>query len=73
MKVKVIITGSNGLLGQSLLSLLLTKKDKYEVIGFSRGKNRSGRNDFQYISIDITDEERLKENILAINPNFIVG
>ena len=73
MIVKVIITGSNGLLGQSLLNLLLTKKNKYEVIGFSRGKNRSGRNDFQYISIDITDKELLKEKILAINPNFIVN
>ncbi|ARV06259.1 NAD(P)-dependent oxidoreductase [Polaribacter sp. SA4-10] len=71
--IKVVITGSNGLLGQSLLSLLLSEKDKYEVIGFSKGENRSGRNDFLYISIDITDETLLKEKLVEIQPNFIIN
>jgi len=71
--MKVVITGSNGLLGQSLLSLLLQDKEKYQVFGFSRGKNRSGREDFSYISIDITDEIRLKKNIKEIQPNFIIN
>ena len=44
--IKVIITGSNGLLGQSLLNLLSEEKEKYEVYGFSRGINRSGREDY---------------------------
>ncbi|MFK8061236.1 MAG: NAD(P)-dependent oxidoreductase [Polaribacter sp.] len=70
---KVIITGSNGLLGQSLLNLLLLGKEKYQVFGFSRGENRSGRNDFEYISIDITHEEKLKKSILEIQPNFIIN
>ena len=71
--IKVIITGSNGLLGQSLLNLLLQEKEKYQVFGFSRGKNRSGREDFSYISIDITDELLLKKNIKEIQPNFIIN
>ena len=70
---KVIITGSNGLLGQSLLKLLLEEKEKYQVYGFSRGGNRSGREDFTYISIDITDEENLKKEVQKINPNFIIN
>tara|TARA_B100000809_G_scaffold253233_1_gene289003 strand:- start:235 stop:1134 length:900 start_codon:yes stop_codon:yes gene_type:complete len=70
---KVIITGSNGLLGQSLLSLLLQEKEKYQVFGFSRGKNRSGRDDFSYISIDITDAIFLKKSIKEIEPNFIIN
>jgi len=70
---KVVITGSNGLLGQSLLNLLLKEKDKYEVFGLSRGKNRSGREDFSYVSIDITDEKKLKEALLTIQPNFIIN
>lgn len=70
---KIIITGSNGLLGQSLLNLLLQEKEEYQVFGFSRGKNRSGRNDFSYVSIDITDEENLKKTILEIQPNFIIN
>lgn len=70
---KVIITGSNGLLGQSLLELLLKEKEKYQVFGFSRGENRSGRTDFEYISIDITDESRLKNEVEKINPDFIIN
>ena len=70
---KVIITGSNGLLGQSLLGLLLKEKETYQVFGFSRGENRSGRNDFTYVSIDITEEENLKKTILEIHPDFIIN
>ncbi|AUC84983.1 NAD(P)-dependent oxidoreductase [Polaribacter sp. ALD11] len=70
---KIIITGSNGLLGQSLLNLLLQEKEKYKVYGFSRGINRSGREDFEYTSIDVTDEVLLKEEILKIKPDFIVN
>ncbi|WP_158841557.1 SDR family oxidoreductase [Polaribacter sp. L3A8] len=70
---KVVITGSNGLLGQSLLNLLLQDKEIYEVYGFSRGENRSGRNDFSYVSIDITEEDNLKKALLEIQPNFIIN
>ncbi|MDG1227584.1 MAG: SDR family oxidoreductase [Polaribacter sp.] len=71
--VKVVVTGSNGLLGQSLINLLLKEKDVYKVIGFSRGENRSGRDDFSYVSIDITNEKNLKEILLEIEPNFIIN
>ncbi|WP_405607287.1 SDR family oxidoreductase [Polaribacter sp. Asnod1-A03] len=71
--IKVVITGSNGLLGQSLLGLLLKEKERYKIYGFSRGKNRSGRDDFSYISIDITKEGDLKENLLEIKPDFIIN
>jgi len=70
---KVIITGSNGLLGQSLLELLLQEKENYQVFGFSRGKNRTGRTDFDYVSIDITDKNRLKNEVEKINPDFIIN
>lgn len=71
--IKVIITGSNGLLGQSLLNLLLEEKEKYQVFGFSRGINRSGREDFNYVSIDITEQENLKKSIKEIQPDFIIN
>ncbi|QXP67172.1 NAD(P)-dependent oxidoreductase [Polaribacter sp. AHE13PA] len=71
--IKVVITGSNGLLGQSLLGLLLKEKETYQVFGFSRGDNRSGRNDFSYVSIDITEEENLKKVLLEIQPDFIIN
>ncbi len=71
--IKVVITGSNGLLGQSLLKLLLQEKELYQIFGFSRGENRSGRNDFFYVSIDITDKEKLKSKLLRIQPHFIIN
>ncbi|KOY50506.1 SDR family oxidoreductase [Polaribacter dokdonensis] len=71
--IKVVITGSNGLLGQSLLNLLLDEKNKYEVYGFSKGENRSGRNDFKYYSLDITNKEQLIKEIKKLQPNYIVN
>jgi len=71
--IKIIITGSNGLLGQSLLALLLKEKQHYKVYGFSRGENRSGRQDFNYVSIDITKENILREKVKEIEPNFIIN
>lgn len=70
---RVLITGSNGLLGQSLLRLLLQEKNQFEVIGLSLGKNRSGRDDFEYRSIDVTSESLLKENVLEIHPDVIIN
>jgi len=70
---KIIITGSNGLLGQNLLSLLLEEKEIYEVIGFSRGANRSGRGDFSYYDLDITDTKKLQTLVLGIQPDVIIN
>ena len=38
-KTKVVVTGSNGLLGQKLIKLLVGKND-FEVLALSRGENR---------------------------------
>ncbi len=70
---KVVVTGSNGLLGQTLVRLLLEEKENYKVIGFSRGENRSGRNDFEYTSIDITNEVLLREKLTQYNPDVIIN
>ena len=68
---KVVVTGSNGLLGQTLVNLLL--KENYQVIGFSKGGNRSGRNDFEYVSIDITNEALLYRKLSEYKPDVIVN
>ena len=70
---KIVITGSNGLLGQTLANLLLQDKNQYQIFGFSKGENRSGRDDYQYTSVDITDEIELRKYMLEINPDFIVN
>ncbi|CAM1333826.1 SDR family oxidoreductase [Tenacibaculum aestuariivivum] len=70
---KVLITGSNGLLGQTLVNLLLLEKNTYNVVGFSRGKNRSDRNDFEYVSIDITNKVSFFEALNNNRPDVIVN
>ena len=70
---KIAITGSNGLLGQTLVNLLLKESDQYEMHGLSRGENRSGRNDFSYYSVDITDYDELNSCLEKIQPDVIVN
>ncbi|NJN49978.1 MAG: SDR family oxidoreductase [Polaribacter sp.] len=72
MNKKILITGSNGLLGQSLLELLLQKFD-YQVFGISKGKNRSGFSNFTYINLDITNKEKLLQTIECIKPDCIIN
>lgn len=69
----IVVTGSNGLLGQTLVNLLLKDKEKYTVSGFSRGENRSGKTNFKYVSVDLTDKKILLKNLTACKPDVIVN
>ena len=55
------------------MKLLLKEKNNYEVFGFSKGVNRSGRTDFYFVSIDITNEENLKKELIKIQPDAIIN
>jgi dTDP-4-dehydrorhamnose reductase len=60
--MKILITGSNGLLGQKLVSLLYLLTD-VTLIATARGANRDEiYEDYIYESMDITSEE----NVLAV-------
>lgn len=71
--IKIAITGSNGLLGQTLVNLLLKEKDTYQVFGLSRATNRSGRTDFSFISVDLTAKNELEKHLQIIKPDVIVN
>ncbi|MEN8125533.1 MAG: SDR family oxidoreductase [Bacteroidota bacterium] len=69
---KILITGSNGLLGQKLIKILV-KKHTYNIYGVSKGENRlKNKKGYTYINLDITDENNLSKLIEKINPNFII-
>ena len=70
---KIVITGSNGLLGQTLVNLLMKEPENYSVFGLSKGDNRMNRNDFLYYDIDITNYAQLEECISYIHPSFIIN
>lgn len=69
---KVIITGSNGLLGQKLVKLLLTREN-YEIHALARGENRLiNKVGYVYYNIDITQRNELTKLIGKISPQIII-
>ena len=69
---RVLITGSNGLLGQKLLKLLLSQPH-ITPIATSRGENRiTSVSNFQYVSMDITCQEQVENVILTHEPDIII-
>lgn len=72
MKQKVLITGSNGLLGQKLISLL-REDPNYIVIATARGKNRFNSSEgYIYKSLDVCNREEVAEIVEELKPNFII-
>jgi len=73
MKRKILITGSNGLLGQKLVNLFSTKDD-FTVYALSQGKNRNETaKNYTYYDIDITNAKRLSQLINDLKPHYIIN
>jgi dTDP-4-dehydrorhamnose reductase len=68
--VKILITGSNGLLGQKLLALCLRKGT--EVIATSLGRNRFD-DSLTYLTMDITNSAEVEEVIGKTKPDVIIN
>lgn len=73
MAKKILITGSNGLLGQKLVYRLLKGGD-VEIIATSKGENRLRiQSGYTYQSLDITDEDSVKEVLLKHTPDVVIN
>ncbi|MEA5425928.1 SDR family oxidoreductase [Arcicella lustrica] len=71
-KKKILITGSNGLLGQKLV-LLLANQNDIHLVATARGKNRLPFTEgYEYQEMDITNAEQVAEVIDKIQPNAII-
>tara|TARA_B100000809_G_scaffold131728_1_gene129476 strand:- start:4903 stop:5814 length:912 start_codon:yes stop_codon:yes gene_type:complete len=69
----ILITGSNGLLGQKLLKLL-SKNTEYKIIATARGENRvSETTGFEFHSLDICNEVDVISLITEVKPNYIIN
>ena len=68
---KILVTGSNGLLGQKLI-LKLSKDPEVQLLGISKGENRVLDLNFDYQSIDITDENSVHQVIDEFSPEIII-
>mgnify|MGYP006088719523 CR=1 FL=1 len=66
----VLVTGSNGLLGQKILENL--RKNDYTIIATSKGKNRVKQdNYYTYESLDITQEEEVNRILNLYSPDVV--
>jgi dTDP-4-dehydrorhamnose reductase len=70
--MKILITGSNGLLGQKLVCLLKTKSN-IECIATARGENRINDKDgYIFETLDLTNRENVISTINKHRPDCII-
>ncbi len=69
---KILVTGSNGLLGQKLVRLIVGENE-YELIATSRGENRLLMTEgYKYRSMDVTNEEDVMNAISEEQPDYVI-
>jgi dTDP-4-dehydrorhamnose reductase len=71
--MKVLITGANGLLGQKLVSLIISGNE-HELIATARGTNRLpfDQSKYTYATLDITNEVQVKTVITRHKPDVVI-
>lgn len=73
MKKKILITGSNGLLGQKLVYRLM-KEPNVEIMATSKGDNRLMAIDgYSYDALDITNEQLVNDLIMWHQPDVVIN
>lgn len=71
--MRILVTGSNGLLGQKLIKLLGNKTD-IELLATSRGANRvSNQKGYQYQSLDITNQQEINAVFDVFKPDAVIN
>ena len=71
IKKRVLIIGSNGMLGQSLVSLL-SQIDNYELF-LASFESDSFFNEIPYSQIDIGKKREVKELLLSFYPDYVIN
>jgi dTDP-4-dehydrorhamnose reductase len=70
-KLKILITGSNGLLGQKIIDL--HTEFRVELIATSAGPDRDPRKGYVYSSLDITDRAEVFQIIQKFRPDAVIN
>jgi dTDP-4-dehydrorhamnose reductase len=72
MKKTILITGSNGLLGQKLVDLL-SHEENIQLIATAKGGNRlPNQEGYVYQSLDITDSQQVNEIFATYKPQIVI-
>ncbi|MCF2501080.1 SDR family oxidoreductase [Dyadobacter chenhuakuii] len=71
-KKRILITGSNGLLGQKLVDLL-AGNEQYETFATAKGENRlSVSEGYHFREMDVTDAVQVDEVLTEVKPEVII-
>ncbi len=71
--MKILITGSNGLLGQKIIHLV-SKDPGVELVATSRGENRTKlKEGYVYGSLDITNKDQVFEVMYGHEPDVVIN
>jgi len=71
--MKVLVTGSNGLLGQKITELVLKKYPDITLVATGKGENRNAiKKGYEYRTMDITDLNSLKKVFEAEQPDVVI-
>src|SRR6187402_3313197 len=70
--MKILFTGSNGLLGQKLTALL-QEDNTIQLIATARGKSVIPLTKGKFISLDITDERSVDQVLSETEPDVIIN
>ena len=73
IRKKVLVTGSNGLLGQKIIYSLIERKD-IDLLASSKGLNRLIiKSGYRYVDLDITKNDEVKEVFENENPDAVIN
>lgn len=70
--MKILITGSNGLLGQKIISEAAQFND-LTIIATARGANRLPTGNYEYVSLDITNKAQVMETLEQHRPEVVIN
>ena len=70
-KLKILITGANGLLGQKLVEQLV-QQGKFDVIATGRGPCRLSGSGYTYQVLDIENQQEVDQIVLNLCPEVII-
>ena len=71
--MRILVTGTNGLLGQKLVALLRTQPD-VELVATSRGPNKLAKlyPDVRFLSLDVTSEAEVLRLLAEVQPTHLI-
>ena len=73
IRKKVLVTGSNGLLGQKIIYSLIERED-IDLLATSKGLNRLIiKSGYRYVDLDITKNDEVKEVFENENPDAVIN